>query len=106
MAYSRGSGGHEDERSKVSSALVAKSASSVDESTNTVGLDTRADEGRAPGGSGGGSLSGLEELLLGVCGLGAVVGLTEERSHHGEGSDMAEDGAEGDGRGLDGRKVY
>jgi len=99
--YRRSSRGEEDQRTEVSSTLLAEGTGGVDKSTNTVGLDGRASEGRTPGGGSGGGLLGLEELLLGVGSLGAVVGLTEERSHHGKGDGMAVSSTDGDGRGLD-----
>jgi len=104
--YRRSSRSEEDESTEVRSTLLGHCASSVDKSTDTVGLDGRAGDGATPCGSSGGSLLGLEELLLGVGGLGAVVGLAKEGAHHGEREGMAVGGADGDGRGLDGRKVW
>lgn len=46
--YRGSSGGEEDQRTKVGGALVGESAGSVDESTDTVGLDTGADNGASP----------------------------------------------------------
>jgi hypothetical protein len=97
--------GEEDQATEVCGALVAECAGGVDERTHTVGLDGRADEGSAPCGGGGGSLLGLEELFLGVGGLGLAVGLAEERAKDGEGCGMVEDGAERDGGRLDRGKV-
>lgn len=104
--YRRGSRSHEDERAKVSSALVAERACRVDQGSNTIRLDRGADERRAPGRSRSGSFLGLEELFFGVGFLGTAVGLAEEGSHDGEGGDMVEDGAERDGGGLDGWEVW
>lgn len=104
--YRRSSRGEEDERAQVSSALVAQRSRSIDQSANSVGLDCGADDGRAPGGSGGGGFLRLDEFLVAVGFLGAAVGLAEERSHDSEGGDMIEDGAEGDGGGLDGWEVW
>lgn len=101
----RRGGGGKDETAQVGSALVAQGAGGVDEGAHTVGLERRADEGGAPGDGGGGSLLGLDELLLGVGELGAVVGLAEERRQDRELDAVVEEGAQGDGRGLDGGKV-
>lgn len=103
--YGRSGAGEEDQGAEVSSALVGKSASGVDEGTDTVRLDGRADEGSTPGRGGGGSLLGLEELLLGVGGLGLTVGVTENGSEDSKGDGVAVDGAKGDRGGLDGREV-
>lgn len=48
MAYRWGSRSKEDQRTKVGSSLVGQSAGSVDESANTVGLDTGAEDGASP----------------------------------------------------------
>jgi hypothetical protein len=104
-AYGRSGGGEEDQRSEVGGALVGESASGVDEGTDTVGLDGGADEGSTPGSGGGGSLLGLEELLLGVGGLGLAVGVAEDGAEDGKGDGVVVDGAEGDSRGLNGREV-
>jgi hypothetical protein len=105
-AYGRSGGGEEDQRSEVGGALVGESASGVDEGTDTVGLDGRADEGSTPGSGGGGSLLGLEELLLGVGGLGLAVGVAEDGAEDGKGDGVVVDGAEGDSGGLNGREVW
>ena len=97
--------GEEDQRAEVRSTLVAKRASGIDEGTNTVRLDGRPDEGGTPCGGGGGGLLGLEELFLGVGGLCLAVCLAEHRAEDGEGGGVVEDGAERDGRRLDGREV-
>jgi hypothetical protein len=105
ITYTGSGGSKEDERSEVSSALVAQGASGVDESTNTVGLESRASEGRTPGESSTGSLLGADELLLGVGGLGALVGLAEDGGEDGELNTVVESSAQGDSGGLDGGKV-
>jgi len=64
VTYSGSRCGSEDESTEVSGALVAESAGGVDESTNTVRLQSRADERRAPGNGGGRGLLGAGELLL------------------------------------------
>jgi len=52
-----GGAGEEDERSEVSSTLVAESTSCVDQSTDTVGLEGATSERATPsGGSAGGLL--------------------------------------------------
>lgn len=48
----------------------------------------------------------MEVLLLGVGLLGAAVGVTEDGAEDSEGDGVVEEGAQCDGRGLDGRKVY
>lgn len=105
MTYGRSGAGEEDQGTEVGSTLVGESASGVDERTDTVGLDGRADEGSAPGSGGGGSLLGLEELLLGVGGLGLTVGVAEDGAENGKGDGVVVDRAEGDGGGLNGGKV-
>jgi hypothetical protein len=94
-------GSKEDQRAEVSSALVGQSASGIDQSTNTVCLDGRAGDGGTPSGGGRGSLLGLDELLLRVGGLGAVVGITEDWAEDGKGSGVVENRAKSDGRWLD-----
>lgn len=81
--YSRSRCSQEDETTKIRSPLIRECSSSVDQSTDAITLEGGADEGGAPGDSGGGSLAGSEELLLGVGGLGALVGLAEERAEDG-----------------------
>ena len=98
MTYGRSSGSEEDQRAEVSSTLVGESAGSVDESTNTVRLNGRADDGATPRSGGGGS-------LLGVGLLCAAVGVTKNGAENGKGDSVVEGRAEGDGRGLDGREV-
>ena len=103
--YRGSSRGEEDQRTEVGGALVGKGTGSVDQSTDTVGLDTRADEGRAPRGGGGGGLLGVEELLLAVGSLSAAVGFAEDGAEDSEGDGVVESSAEGDGRRLNGREV-
>ena len=98
--------GHEDESTEVGGALVAQGAGGIDERTNAIGLETRPEERSTPSDGGTGGLLGAEELLLGVSLLGALVGLTEERREDRELGGVVEDGAEGDGRGLDGGKIW
>ena len=105
-SYRGSRAGEEDQRAEVGSALVRESASGVDEGTDTVRLDGRADEGSTPGRGGRGSLLGLEELLLGVGGLGLTVGVTEDGAEDSKGDGVAVDGAEGDRGGLNGREVW
>lgn len=104
--YSRGRGGGKDESTEVGGALVAESAGGVDEGTDTVRLESRADERRTPGDSGGRGLLGAGELLLGVGRLGALVGGAEDGCEDGELNTVVEDGAEGDSRRLDGGEVW
>lgn len=105
VTYRWSRAGHEDQRSEVCSTLVGKSTSSVQESTNTVGLDGRADNASSPCGGGRSSLLGLDELLLAVGGLGAVVGVTEDWAENGEGGGVVENRAEGNGGWLDWWKI-
>lgn len=97
--------GKEDQAAEVGGALVGESASGVDESTDTVRLDSGANEGSAPSDSGGGGLLGLEELLLGVGGLSLTIGVAEDGAEDGKRDGVVVDGAEGDRGGLNGREV-
>lgn len=81
--YGRSRCGQEDETAKIRSPLISEGSGSVDQGADTITLEGGADEGGAPGDGGGGSLAGSEELLLGVGGLGALVGLAEERAEDG-----------------------
>lgn len=103
-AWSRGSG--KDQGAEISRPLIAESSCSVDEGTDPVRLEGRADERRAPRNGGAGGLLRLEELLLRVGGFGPLVGRAEERRHDGEFGGMVEDGAEGDSRWLDSGEIY
>lgn len=105
MTYVRGRSGSKDESSKVSSTLVAESSSSIDESADTVALQSRANKGSAPGDGSTAGLAGADELLLGVGGLGALVGLAEDGREHNELNAVVEEETQGNGRGLDGGEV-
>lgn len=105
MTYTGGGGGGKDEASEVGGALVAQGAGGVDEGADAVALQGGADERGAPGDGGRRSLFRLDELLLGVGGLGALVRLAEDGGEHGDLDAVVEEGAEGDGRGLDGGEV-
>lgn len=76
--YARARRCEEDQSTKISSTLVAECTSSVNQSSDTVCLDSGADESRAVAGSSSGGFSRLEELLLAIGGLGSVVGVTED----------------------------
>ena len=102
----RGGGGGEDEAAQVGGSLVAQGAGGVDEGADAVALKGGADEAGAPGDGGTGGLLGAEELLLGVGLLGALVGLAEERREDGQLDAVVEEGAQRDGRGLDGGEVW
>jgi len=106
MTYGGSGGGEEDQGAEVSSTLVGESSGSVDQSTDTVGLDTRAEDGAAPRCGGGSGLFAVEVLLLGVGLLCAAVGVTEDGAEDSEGDGVVESRAESDGRGLDGREVW
>ena len=103
--YTGSRAGHKDQTPQIRRTLVAERSGRVDQGADTVRLNRAADERRAPSGCGGGSLLRLEELLLGVSGLGPVVGVAKERGHDGERGGVVEDGAEGNGAGLDGWEV-
>jgi hypothetical protein len=105
MTYTGSSGSGKDETTEVGSALVAQSTSGVDKGADTIALESRADKGGAPGDGGRGRLLGLDELLLGVGELGALVGLAEDGAQDRELDAVVEEGAQRDGRGLDGGEV-
>ena len=104
--HRRSRASHEHQSAQVRRTLVAQRARGIEQRTDTVRLDGRADERSAPGGAGVGGLLGLEELLLGVGGLGLAVGLAEDGAEDGERGGVVEDGADRDGGGLDGREVW
>ena len=106
VTYTGSSSSSEDQTTEVSSALVAQGASSVDEGTNTIALKGGTDERGTPGNGSAVGLLGLEELLLGVSALGALVSGAEQRRQDGELNTVVEDGAESNSRGLDGREIY
>lgn len=106
MTYRWSRRGSEDQSTEVCSALVGESASGLEQSSNTVGLEGRAGEGSSPGSASRGGLLGLEELLRRVGGLGLAVGFAEDRAEDGEGGDVVKDSAERDGRWLDWWEVY
>lgn len=103
--YTGSRSSEEDETTEISSTLVAQSTSSVDQSTDTVRLESRADERRTPGEGSAAGLLGADELLLGVGDLGALVGGTEDGGEDGELNTVVKGRAEGNGRGLDSGKV-
>jgi len=105
QTYRRSRAGHEDQGTHVGSALVGEGTCGVQKSADTVRLDGRADKGGTPSSGSASSLLGLEELLLGVGGLGLAVGVTEDGTENGKRCNVVEDGAEGDGRRLDWGKV-
>lgn len=99
------SASHEDYATKIGSTLVRESSGSVDQSTDTIRLNGRADNGRAPNRGGRSGFPRLDELFTRVRPHGSVVGVTEERGHDGQRGGMSEDGAERDGRRLDRREI-
>lgn len=103
--YTRSRGCKEDECSQVRGALVAKCTGSIDKCSNTVGLHSASNEGAAPSCGGTGSLLRLDELLLRVGSLGAVVGVTKDRGQDAQGSCVGEDCTQRDGGGLHGGEV-
>lgn len=106
QTYTRSSSSSKDQTTQVRSALVAQGACGINESSNTITLEGRADERGAPGNGGTAGLLGLDELLLGVGRLSALVGLAEDGTQDGQLNAVVEESAEGDGRGLDGGEVY
>ena len=103
--HRRSRAGEEDQATHVCRALVAQRARGIEQRTHAVRLDGGADEASAPCRRGGGSLLRLEELLLGVGGLGLAIGLAEDGAEDRERGGVREDSADGDGGGLDGREV-
>lgn len=103
--YTWGGAGHEDQAAEIGGTLVAERSGGIDQGSHAVGLHGATDKGRSPGGGGAGGFLGLQELFLGVGGLGAVVGVTEDRAKDGERDGVAVDGAESDGARLDRRQV-
>lgn len=84
---------------------MAQRARGIEQRTHAVALQGRAHKGRAPGESRAAGLARADKLLLGVGGLCAVVRLAEDGREDDEVDAVVEEGAEGDGRGLDGREV-
>jgi hypothetical protein len=105
MTYGGGGRCEEDQRAEVGSSLVGESASSVDQSTDTVCLDGRSDDRATPRGGGSRSLLAVEVLLLGVGLLRAAVGVTENGAENGERDGVVKGRAESNGRRLDGGQV-
>lgn len=101
----RNGGSSEDQASDVGGSLVREDAAVVENSSDSVGLDTGADKGSAVEDSGGGGFLALDELFLRVGMLGTTVGLSEEGGEDGEVRGVVERSAEGNGRGLDRRKI-
>lgn len=91
---------HEDQTSQISGPLVTQCASGVDQSTDTIGLDGTANEGRTPGRCSASGLFRLKELLLGVCGLSTLIGVTEDWGEDCERGGVVENGTKGNGRRL------
>lgn len=84
---------------------MAQCARSIEQCTHAITLQGRAHKGRAPGESCAAGFARADKLLLGVGGLGSVVGLAKDGSEDDEVDAVVEEGAEGDGGGLDGREV-
>ena len=105
ITYGRGSTSEEDKGAQVRSALVWEGTGSIDQSTNTIWLDGRAEQRASPWGSSSGSFLRLEELLARVGALGAAVSIAEDGTEDSKGDSVVEGRAEGNGRGLDRGKV-
>ena len=105
QTYRRRIGGEEDQATEICSTFVAQSTGGIDQSSDTISLNTGTDDGRTPAGGSSGSLLGLEKFLLAVGGLGAVVGVTKQRCENTNTGDLVEDDAEGDRGRLDGWEV-
>lgn len=80
--YAGGRASEEDQGAKVSSTLVTESTGGVDQGSHTVGLYGTADKGTTPCSCGTSSFLRLDELLLRVGSLGAVVGVAEDRGEN------------------------
>ena len=85
VTYTWASGSAEDQRAEVGGTFVAQGAGGIEERGNTVGLETRSNDGRAPACSSSSCLAGLEEFLLAVSSLSSVVGVTKQRCENGSG---------------------
>lgn len=103
--YARSRASKEDQRSEVGSSLICQSTGSINQGSNTIGLERASDDRAAPGSDSTAGLLGLKEFFLCVGGLGTVVGITENRGEDAERGSVSEDCAKGDSRRLDGRKV-
>lgn len=70
-----------------------------------VGLNSRSNKSATVQSGSGSSLTGLQELLLGISALSTAVGLSEDRGEDGEVRGVGENGSQGNSAGLDGRHV-
>lgn len=104
--YARSRASKKDQRSEVGSSLVCQGTGSINQGSNTISLERASDERAAPGSDSTAGLLGLEEFFLCVGGLGAVVGVSEDRGKDAERGSVSEDCAEGDRRRLDGREIW
>lgn len=104
--YARSRCRRKDQSAQIRRALVAQGARGIEQCAHTIALQGRAHERRAPGEGCTAGLARADKLLLGVGGLCAVVGLAEDGSEDNEVDAVVEEGAEGDGRGLDRREVW
>ena len=69
-------------------------------------MDGATDKGRTPGSGGAGGLLGLEELFLGIGGLGTVVCITEDRAKDGKRDRVGVESTKSNSARLDRRQVY
>lgn len=106
MSYTRGGASKEDQSAKVGGALVAESTSGVDQRSHTVGLHRASHERAAPCSCCASSFFRLDELLLRVRRLGAVVCVAENGSKDTQRSRVGEEGTHRNSGGLHRGQIY
>lgn len=104
--YTRSRTGKKDQTPQIRSALVGQRAGRVNQRADTVRLQGAPDRRASPSGDCARRLLGLDEFLLRVGGLRAVVDIPEDGGQDSERGSVSEHGAQGDGRGLDSRQVW
>lgn len=105
VTYAGGRASEENQSAEIGSTLVAESTSGVDQGSHTVGLDGAADKGATPRSRCASSLLRLDELLLRVGRLSAVVGVTEDRGKNTQRRRVGEEGTHRNSGGLHRRQV-
>jgi hypothetical protein len=103
--YTRGGTGKKDQASEVGSTLVTEGACCVDQGGNSIGLHSASNQRATPGRRSAGGLLRLDEVLLRVRGLSAVVCVSEDWGEDSQRSSVGEGGAGRDGRGLNRREI-